>query len=43
VAPLRGTALPKVSDVDGWDGKDGVPPVADDFIDLDMDDEKDEL
>jgi len=42
VAPLRGTALPKVSDVEAWDGKDGVPPVEEDFIDLDME-EKDEL
>jgi len=42
VAPLRGTALPKISDVEPWDGKDGVPPVEDDFIDLDLE-EKEEL
>lgn len=42
MAPLRGTTLPTVSDIEAWDGKDGQPPVEEDFVDLDLD-EKDEL
>ena len=38
-APLKGTSLPKISKVDAWDGKDGVPPVEED---MSLDD-KDEL
>jgi len=35
-APLRGTSLPKISKADAWDGKDGQPPVEEDY-------DKDEL
>lgn len=37
-APLKGAALPKISTVDPWDGKDGQPPVEEDSFD-----DKDEL
>lgn len=45
-APIRGAALPQISTVDPWDGKDGeLPPEEDiDLSDVDLDDlTKDEL
>ncbi|XP_073991268.1 protein disulfide-isomerase A6 homolog CaBP1 [Rhodnius prolixus] len=44
-APLKGAALPKISDCEPWDGKDGVPPQDDDIdlSDVDLDDLKTEL
>lgn len=39
-APIRGAALPKISKVDAWDGKDGVLPVEDED---EYGEEKDEL
>lgn len=43
-APVKGATLPKVNNIQAWDGKDGQPPVEDD-IDLSdvVLDEKDEL
>lgn len=41
MAPLRGATLPKLLDVEPWDGQDGKLELPeDDFVDLD---EKDEL
>jgi len=40
VAPLRGASLPSLTTVEPWDGKDGQPPVEEEF---DLGDEKDEL
>jgi protein disulfide-isomerase A6 len=39
-APLKGGNLPKVDDIDAWDGKDGAEPVIDDIdlSDVDLDD-----
>ncbi len=44
VSPIPGTALPKLSPVDAWDGKDGQLPEEENFDLDDVDlDEKDEL
>ena len=42
--PLSGAAIPKISKVEAWDGKDGELPVEEeiDLSDVDLDD-KDEL
>ncbi|KAJ8870415.1 hypothetical protein PR048_029437 [Dryococelus australis] len=44
-APVKGAALPKISTVEPWDGKDGQPPPEEDIdlSDVDLDDLKDEL
>jgi len=39
-SPVRGAAMPKVSKVEAWDGKDGVMPEEEeiDLSDVDLDD-----
>lgn len=45
-APVKGAALPKIQQIEPWDGKDGELPVDEDIdlSDIDLDDlPKDEL
>lgn len=44
ILPLKGTELPKINTLSGWDGKDGEPIQEEDYDLSDVDlDEKDEL